>query len=203
MVTARQVIAAPTVCIALVAAISVSCRTSSPKALLVEPGAPGQPTREISTKEAVDLHAVRATTADVQFMQGMIGHHQQAIEMAELLATHTSDDTMRKLGPDRDLPDRRNPHDAAVAHRSPSGRAGRTVDADARAPADAGPADPRGDGSPRGRQRDGVRSTLSPRDDQATRRRVDDGGGSLPPGGRGPGSRYLHVRVLRRRGPAR
>src|SRR5262245_28046388 len=98
MVTARQVIAAPTVCIALFAAISVSCRTSSPKALLVEPGPPGQPTREISTKEAVDLHAVRATTADVQFMQGMIGHHQQAIEMAELLATHTSDDTMRKLG---------------------------------------------------------------------------------------------------------
>jgi uncharacterized protein (DUF305 family) len=98
MVTVRQVITAPIACVALVAALSVACRSSNPKVLLVEPGAPGQPTREISPKEAVDLHAVQATAADVQFMQGMIGHHQQAVEMAELLATHTNDEAMRKLG---------------------------------------------------------------------------------------------------------
>jgi uncharacterized protein (DUF305 family) len=98
MVIARRVFAAPLVCVALVAAISASCLSSGPRALLVEPGAPGQPTREISAREAVDLHAVQATPADVQFMQGMIGHHQQAVEMAELLATHTTDEAMRKLG---------------------------------------------------------------------------------------------------------
>jgi len=86
------------VCLGLVAAFAASCRTATPKPLLVEPGAPGQPTREISAKDAVDLRAVQATAADVQFMQGMIGHHQQAVEMAELLATHTNDDGMRKLG---------------------------------------------------------------------------------------------------------
>jgi uncharacterized protein (DUF305 family) len=98
MVSARWFIARPIVCIGLVAAISVSCRSSHLNVPIVEPGAPGKPTREISAKEAVDLHAVRATDADVQFMQGMIGHHQQAVEMAELLATHTSDAAMRKLG---------------------------------------------------------------------------------------------------------
>ena len=37
------------------------------------------------------------TAADVRFMQGMIGHHAQAVEMTELLSTRTSSDAMRKL----------------------------------------------------------------------------------------------------------
>jgi uncharacterized protein (DUF305 family) len=40
---------------------------------------------------------VQYTDADVRFMQGMIGHHAQAIEMVELLRTRTSSDDMRKL----------------------------------------------------------------------------------------------------------
>jgi len=38
------------------------------------------------------------TAADVKFMQGMIGHHGQAIEMVDLLKTHTSDPGLRQLG---------------------------------------------------------------------------------------------------------
>jgi uncharacterized protein (DUF305 family) len=82
----------------LIAAVSLSCRTSGLDAPIVQPGAPGEPTQEITAQQAIDLRAIRATAADVEFMQGMIGHHQQAIEMAELLATRTNDDTMRKLG---------------------------------------------------------------------------------------------------------
>jgi uncharacterized protein (DUF305 family) len=53
---------------------------------LVQPGAPGEPTREISAAEAADVSAVRHTAADVRFMQGMIGHHAQALEMVALVA---------------------------------------------------------------------------------------------------------------------
>ena len=35
--------------------------------------------------------------ADVQFMQGMIGHHAQALEMTSLLSTRSTDPDMKKL----------------------------------------------------------------------------------------------------------
>ena len=41
---------------------------------------------------------IHYTAADVQFIQGMIGHHGQAVEMTGLLATHTASEEMRKLG---------------------------------------------------------------------------------------------------------
>lgn len=86
--------------LALTAAACLSCLTSGvdERPPIVQPGAPGESSRIITTEKAVDLSRVRATAADVQFMQGMIGHHQQAIEMTGLLATRTSNDTMRKLG---------------------------------------------------------------------------------------------------------
>jgi uncharacterized protein (DUF305 family) len=77
---------------------SLSCRSSDHYPPVLQPGAPGQPTRTITTRQATDLRAVQATPADVEFMQGMIGHHQQAIDMAELLPTRTNDEAMRKLG---------------------------------------------------------------------------------------------------------
>jgi uncharacterized protein (DUF305 family) len=65
---------------------------------IVQPGAPGQPARELSAVEASDLSRVQFTSDDVKFMQGMIGHHQQAIEMTALLASHTESEDMRRLG---------------------------------------------------------------------------------------------------------
>jgi uncharacterized protein (DUF305 family) len=38
-----------------------------------------------------------ATVADISFVQGMIGHHAQALEMAMLLPSRTSRDDMRLL----------------------------------------------------------------------------------------------------------
>ena len=37
------------------------------------------------------------TPADVRFMQGMIGHHAQALEMTALVPSHSRSDAIRKL----------------------------------------------------------------------------------------------------------
>ncbi len=61
-----------------------------PKPVIVQPGAPGQATRVIGADQASDLSQVQHTAADVKFMQGMIGHHAQAIEMTALIPSRTS-----------------------------------------------------------------------------------------------------------------
>ncbi|MEQ1911396.1 MAG: DUF305 domain-containing protein, partial [Vicinamibacterales bacterium] len=91
------------VCGAAVCAMCLAgaaCRTATPATQsvpIVQPGAPGQPSLTIDATRAVDLSRVRFTPADVDFMQGMISHHAQAIEMTDLLATRTERDIMRKL----------------------------------------------------------------------------------------------------------
>jgi uncharacterized protein (DUF305 family) len=77
----------------------VSC-ASNPKTTkppLVQPGAPGQASRAIAPEQALDQSKISFTQADVTFMQGMIGHHSQALEMTALLATRTNREDMRKL----------------------------------------------------------------------------------------------------------
>jgi uncharacterized protein (DUF305 family) len=64
---------------------------------IVQPGAPGQAAKVISAAAATDLSKVEYTGADIKFMQGMIGHHAQALEMVELLKTRTASDDMKKL----------------------------------------------------------------------------------------------------------
>ena len=64
---------------------------------IVQPGAPGEPSREISAAEAADLAGIRYTEGDVMFMQGMIPHHAQALEMTALLETRTASDRMRQM----------------------------------------------------------------------------------------------------------
>jgi uncharacterized protein (DUF305 family) len=64
---------------------------------LMQPGAPGQPTKEL-TKPTVGT-AVRAlTAADVKFMQDMVMHHSQAVEMVTLMQDHTRNPLLLELG---------------------------------------------------------------------------------------------------------
>ena len=65
---------------------------------ILQPGAPGQQTKTIDVAKATDLSKVGATAADVKFMQGMIGHHAQAVEMVALINERTADPQMKKLG---------------------------------------------------------------------------------------------------------
>jgi uncharacterized protein (DUF305 family) len=86
----------------LIALVAASCRTATTHGAdarppIVQPGAPGQPPHVISAEQAADLSHVEFTPADVKFMQGMIGHHAQALEMTALLATRTNSEDMRKL----------------------------------------------------------------------------------------------------------
>jgi uncharacterized protein (DUF305 family) len=85
--------------LALAAIAAVGCRSagSGSAPTIVQPGAPGQSSRVITAEKAVDLSRVQHTAADVEFMQGMIGHHAQALEMTTLLASRTQSEDMRKL----------------------------------------------------------------------------------------------------------
>jgi len=90
----------------LTALAGASCRTAAvesqspnePRPPIVQPGAPGEPSRVIAADKAADLSRVQATAADVKFMQGMIGHHAQAVDMVALIAARTSREDMRLLG---------------------------------------------------------------------------------------------------------
>src|SRR5437870_161807 len=64
--------------------------------VVVQPGAPGQPTRTLPPATRATLPPRSA--ADVQFMQGMIMHHAQAVEMTALIESHTVNKDLRLLG---------------------------------------------------------------------------------------------------------
>ena len=85
---------------ALAVAMSASCRSGAAGAAppIVQPGAPGEASRVITAEQAADLSRVQHTPADVRFMQNMIGHHAQAIEMTGLLSERTRREDMRLLG---------------------------------------------------------------------------------------------------------
>ena len=89
--------------IVLTGAALAACRSAAPTPAAaarppsVQPGAPGQPSRVISSAQASDLSRVQYTGADIKFMQGMIGHHAQAVEMVALVPSRTGSDDIRKL----------------------------------------------------------------------------------------------------------
>jgi uncharacterized protein (DUF305 family) len=91
--------AVPLLLILLSILLGQACRSAGSQAApsLVQPGAPGGPTRDITAAEAADLSHVRHTPADVRFMQGMISHHAQALVMAALVPSRTGRDDMRAL----------------------------------------------------------------------------------------------------------
>jgi len=64
---------------------------------IVQPGAPGEPGRLLSAEEASNLAGIKFSEADVRFMQGMISHHAQALDMTELLASRSERDVMHQL----------------------------------------------------------------------------------------------------------
>jgi uncharacterized protein (DUF305 family) len=57
---------------------------------IIQPGAPGQDSRVLTADQAIQLAAASYSPADVAFMQGMIIHHQQAVDMAALVKQRTN-----------------------------------------------------------------------------------------------------------------
>ncbi len=70
---------------------------SQPAKRIVQGSAPGKPSRKISTEKATDLSSILFTQADVEFMQGMIMHHAQALDMTALVAERSENPELVEL----------------------------------------------------------------------------------------------------------
>ncbi|MGH9756546.1 MAG: DUF305 domain-containing protein [Candidatus Acidiferrales bacterium] len=64
--------------------------------VIVQPGAPGKPSRTLPPSTRGTLP--QQSQADVDFMQGMIVHHSQAVEMTALIPSHSENKDLRLLG---------------------------------------------------------------------------------------------------------
>lgn len=74
---------------------SVSAQQSE-SPVVVQPGAPGQPTRALPATTRAKLPP--RSMKDVEFMQGMIMHHGQAVVMTDLIEARTENKEIRLLG---------------------------------------------------------------------------------------------------------
>lgn len=63
---------------------------------IVQPGAPGEPTRTLPSSTRAILPP--RSQKNVEFMQGMIMHHAQAVEMTALIESRTENKDIRLLG---------------------------------------------------------------------------------------------------------
>lgn len=78
-------------------AVSPQISPSAGSAPIVQPGAPGQSSK-IITPEAAATPARMPAEADVAFMQGMIMHHSQAVEMTAMMPTRSRNKDLLALG---------------------------------------------------------------------------------------------------------
>jgi uncharacterized protein (DUF305 family) len=63
---------------------------SAAQAPIIQPGAPGESARELSADQAIEIAESSYSPDDVRFVQDMIPHHHQALEMAALVAERTN-----------------------------------------------------------------------------------------------------------------
>lgn len=83
------------IAVVVAAALAASCGAREPEPRVVQPGAPGEATREVDAGAA--RTASSYTPADVAFMRAMIPHHAQALVMAALVPDRTTREPMRLL----------------------------------------------------------------------------------------------------------
>jgi uncharacterized protein (DUF305 family) len=78
------------------ASVGYAQRAATGSVSVVQPGAPGTPSKSLppSTSGVVPPRS----QADIEFMQGMIMHHSQAVEMTALISSRTQNKEVRALG---------------------------------------------------------------------------------------------------------
>ena len=84
----------------LLPSVTASCqqaKTATGGVSIVQPGAPGQSNKTL-TPETASAAPRKPSEADIKFMQGMIMHHSQAVEMTDLLRTRSRDKEVQALG---------------------------------------------------------------------------------------------------------
>ena len=77
-------------CSAAAGVLMLASGAAAQQAPIVQPGAPGQQSRALNADEAARIADNRYSADDVKFMQDMILHHAQAVEMANLVADRTN-----------------------------------------------------------------------------------------------------------------
>ena len=80
----------PTLLAATTLTAALSAASAAAAVPIVQPGAPGEPPRALSAQEAIEVADTSYSRDDVRFMQDMIPHHAQAVQMAELVAERTN-----------------------------------------------------------------------------------------------------------------
>src|SRR5271167_847284 len=65
---------------------------------LIQPGAPGKPDKILTEATTAGTGQQGPTQADVRFMQGMIMHHNQAVEMVALMPGRTKNAKLLEFG---------------------------------------------------------------------------------------------------------
>ena len=78
--------------VGLCAAVMTACATARPESAPAT-GGPLTPAQQVAADRGIPPY----TRADVEFMQGMIAHHGQALTMAALAATNTTSEDVRIL----------------------------------------------------------------------------------------------------------
>lgn len=76
--------------------VAIHAQQSVEGPVIVQPGAPGQPTQRLPASTRAKLPPL--SRKDVEFMQGMIHHHAQAVEMTALINDRTTNKNIRSLG---------------------------------------------------------------------------------------------------------
>ena len=68
---------------ALIVFVSTQSYANNPP--IIQPGAPGENSKILNPKEASNIAGASYVQADVDFLKGMIIHHEQAILMSKLV----------------------------------------------------------------------------------------------------------------------
>ncbi len=74
----------------LTLALSFGSAITHAQVPIIQPGAPGESARELSVAEASEIAKSSYSPDDVRFMQDMIPHHNQAVQMSALVAERTN-----------------------------------------------------------------------------------------------------------------
>lgn len=86
----------PVVLMAIAFAALNQVSAQQPGPVIVRPGAPGQATQKLPENTRVTLPP--SSPKDIEFMQGMIMHHAQAVEMTDMIESRTDNRDIRLLG---------------------------------------------------------------------------------------------------------
>ena len=86
-----------TFCVLILSSQIIIAQGIIPSPPIIQPGAPGEPSKKLDAKTATNIANTSYIKADVKFLQGMIVHHEQAIIMSEMANERTNNKTILDL----------------------------------------------------------------------------------------------------------